>query len=179
MTRNADKDVPKVLDPNDLQMHQLASGVRVNSVGEDGDVMLMGHHEDVKAFALFAEWKRYYDGDTLTWEDSKVYDIERKYATFSDHSEGCEKVNCGCEDDVCEPCRTGKHDGCDGDSCECAAGYDHDFAGPFPCTCECFCDEYAWWVIGSKAGHEVTWVRWSWAKSKALTTVMASTKDPS
>ena len=175
----AEKAQPKTLDPNDLGMYLLRSGVRAASVGEDGDVMFMGHHDDDTAWALYVEFQTYEQGSCdLTLEDSKVYDIERRYAAFSDHSEGCELVDCACDEDACEACRAGKHDECADDLCECSSGYDHDFDGPWPCSCECYCDEYAWWVSATKSGHEVTWVRWSWAKNRALAMASANSTPP-
>lgn len=167
---------PKTLDPDDLGMHLLRNGVRASSVGEDGDVMLMGHHDDAAAWALYVEFQTYEQGSCdLTMEDRQVYDIERKYAAFSDHSEACDMVDCTCDDRACKPCREGSHDVCDElDHCECKGEYDHEFDGPWPCSCECYCDEYAWWVSATKSGHEVTWVRWSWAKDRARRQVVSS-----
>lgn len=160
---------PKTLDPADLSMTLLASGVRATTCGEDGDVMLMGHHDDQTAWALFAEYRLRYDGEELTLDDAKTYDIERRYAEFSDHSEGCEQQECECEsDEVCVMCRHLDHDACEGQDCLCADDYDHERPKDWPCSCECGCDEYAWWANATKSGHEVTWVRWSWQKSRAL-----------
>lgn len=164
-----EKTQPKTLDPDDLGMHWLRTGVRASSVGEDGDVMLMGHHDDLTAWALYIEFQTYEQGSCdLMLEDREVYEIERCYAAFSDHSEACDLVDCVCDEKACAPCRSGDHVACtDPDACECATDYDHEFEGAFACTCECYCDEFAWWVSATKSGHEVTWVRWSWAKNKA------------
>lgn len=170
MTSHSDEkgQTPKTLDPADLGMHLTASGTRVSEVGEDGDVMLMGHHDDRTALGLFAEFRRYNDGETLTEDDLRDYDVERRYATFSNHSEGCELDECECEsDEVCVPCRHLDHDACEGQDCLCADDYDHERPKDWPCSCECYCDEYAWWANATTSGHEVTWVRWSWQKSKA------------
>lgn len=168
MTHPAEKDTrPKTLDPADLGMHLLASGVRASSVGEDGDVILMGHHDDQTALVLFAEFQRYENGETLTADDLEVYEVTRRYAAFSDHSEACDLVDCTCDDRACKPCWGGDHAGCDEpDHCECSDD-GHDFDGPWPCSCECYCDEYAWWVSATKSGHEVTWVRYSLDKFNA------------
>jgi hypothetical protein len=163
--------VPKTLDPADLDFQPLSTGARATAIGEDGDVLILGHLDDDAAWATFVAWRTYYDGDTPDDGDRPYYDINRRHASFSDHSEGCELVDCACDEQACDPCRAGNHDGCsDADYCECAAGYDHEFEGAWPCNCECHCDEYAWWVSATKpgTGHPVTWVSYSYAKAKAL-----------
>lgn len=179
MTLNAEKDTgPKTLDPAELGMHLLASGVRVSSVGEDGDVLLMGHHDDQTALALFAEFQRYENGETLTEDDLEVYVVERRYAAFSDHSEACDLVDCTCDDRACKPCRSGDHGGCDEpEHCECKDD-DHEVEGPWPCSCECYCDDYAWWVSDTRSGHEATWIRYSFDKFKARRALHETTPLP-
>lgn len=164
----AERVVPKVLAPDDLGMHLLASGVRATEIGEDGNVLLLGHHGDRRALGLFAEFSLYRDGYEMTEDDLSVYDVRRSHASFSDHSEGCERVNCECEqDDCCIECRYLNHDECDGQDCLCADDWDHDRPKEWPCSCECYCDEYGWWAAETKSGHEVTWVTYSWTKAKA------------
>ena len=165
MGQSTEKARVKILNPDELDGWFLtASGVRVATIGEDGDVLLLGHHDDRAAWSLFADFRSRYDGEELSWEDMEVHDIERKYASFSDHSEGCCLMDCDCEaDDVCGPCLAKNHDGCES-PCLCADDYEHDRPSEWPCSCECYCDEYAWWVDTTKSGHEVTWVRFSYAK---------------
>lgn len=161
---------PKDLDPTMLDGgFTTDAGVTAWNIGEDGDVLLLGHHDDDAAWAAYVAWSLWYVGEEPHDSAREVYDITRRYAAFSDHSEGCDLVECHCEEEACEACRTGNHDGCtEPDYCECATGYDHDFKGPWPCRCECYCDEYSWWVSTTKSGHEVTWISFSYEKSKAL-----------
>lgn len=167
----------ETLDPNDLDMHLTKSGVRVSQVGEDGDVLLIGHHDDATAWSLYAEWTGYYDGIEVTLDDAKVYDIKRRFASFSNHSEACELIDCQCPERACTSCLAGKHDECTDKDCECADDWDHDHPGTSSCFCECYCDEFAWWVNETKSGHEVTWVRYSPVKAKALMATKIATQE--
>lgn len=75
---------------------------------------------------------------------------------------------------MCPQCQTGAHDACPGEhECECADGYDHEATSTWLCGCECWCEDFAWFVEGAKSGHEVTWVRWSPAKAEAARTSAA------
>lgn len=164
------KPVPRFFDLDELAMQPLGDGIRVCEIGEDGDFLILGHHDDEAAWRAFAQYQAMEGNGNYTWDDAKSYDVTRGHAVFSDHNEGCERVTCSCfEDEVCAPCHEKRHDECDGESvCECSGGYDHDLPdGPWPCGCECNCDEYRWWVIATTTGHPVTWIRWSYTKHRA------------
>ncbi|MDN4174715.1 hypothetical protein QWY28_17270 [Nocardioides sp. SOB77] len=145
------------------------AGVRCTAVGEDGDVLVLGHHDDAAVWAAVA---------SLTGDDapSVDHDLSRVQVAWSNHSEGCELVDCACSEDDCSPCRNGNHDACEADGCVCRDD-DHD-RGP-ECSCECYCDEYAWWVSEVSAnGEPATWVRYSWTKAKAAADARRAASPP-
>lgn len=160
----------KEFDPKDLGGFVWSvSGHRAADLGDDGNVMILGHLDDVTALAAYAEHQRYNSGDDLSAEDLKFYDVSREQVVFVDHDEGCEAVCCACEEQVCDACREGGHDACDG-CCECLDGFGHELPSSGICACECYCDDYAWWAINVKPGHghPVTVIRYSWKKAREM-----------
>lgn len=160
----------KTYDPDELtESWGTYNGLRLTRVGEDDDILILGHHDDETAWAAWAAYAREYNGlDDDAGHPSESYDLIPSYATFSDHSEECELVACSCADQACPACRRGAHGECEGSpACECP-DWDHERDWAAQCTsCECYCDEYAWWVAEVKNGHPVMWVRWSYPKARA------------
>lgn len=155
-------EAPRALALEDvIDSYEIHAGLRCAQVGDDGDVLILGHHDDAACWAAY---------EALTGDDEgPVYhDLKRTQVAWSSHSEGCELVDCACErDNVCNGCRAGTHDACE-PFCECDADYDHERPETWPCSCECYCDEYAWWVSEVRAnGEPATWVQWSFAKASA------------
>lgn len=130
-------------------------GVKLTPWGEDGATLIFGHHEPRRVAAVLAKHWRWCDGLTVG-EYGTLADVLPRisaplWCTFSEHSEGCELVNCGHRDEMCEACQKGDHAACAGDECECADGLEYDPHDPALAPdggclmCECYCDEYAWW----------------------------------
>ncbi len=152
-----------VPDPNELPGFKVCGGIRVASIGEDGDVLLIGHHDPDAAWSAFADYQVHM-GYWATVEDEprEDYQVRQAHAAFSRHSEGCEDQ----APEVCAACAAEDHDSC-APPCLCEDDYDHDDEGPsatpVPCTCD---EEYAWWVSESKTGEPVTWIIYDWTAAR-------------
>lgn len=157
MTESPVKDYKTLALADVISSFEECAGLRCTSVGEDGDVLILGHHDEAACWAAFA---------ALTGDDSgpDYYDLRQTQVGWANHSEGCEVVACSCADDRCDACNKGEHDACsEPDDCVCAS-WDHDAV----CRCECYCDEYAWWVSDVRVnGEPATWVSWSYKKAAA------------
>lgn len=160
----------KELTPDELGLDEF-DGIRACTIGEDGDVLLIGHWSEGLTWQAFKALRRYEAGEWDEGDPSEIYKFTRGHAHFSDHSEACATVDCSCvEDSCCEPCQGGRHEDCN-DSCLCADDFEHDVPEGHDwhtCQDDCCCDEYAWWVSEAKSGYEVTWIRYDWEKARAL-----------
>lgn len=174
----AEKPEPTYFKPENLPgMHVLDNGIRLHAVGEEGDLLILGHHDDTTAIEALAAFQAWHVGETLSEGDRGLYDVERSFASFSDHNPDCELACCTCEEEACESCRRGAHTDCSAQGgisdeyCLCEDDYDHEIATGqsinASCGCECWCDEHLWWAFPTRVGHEVTWVRYSHARARA------------